>query len=254
MKSVYGPVASWRLGRSLGIDLINKEEKACSFNCIYCQLGDTKPIYERKEFINLEKLKKDLKLIKGIEADVITFSGTGEPTLAKNLGDIVDYVRSISKLPLAILTNSLLLSNEEVKNALYKLDIVVAKLDAPNEELFRKINRPYEKISFEEYLKGIKTFRKNYKGKFALQIMFIKANKEYAKEIAKIAKEIKPDEIQINTPLRPCPITPLNKDEIKKIKDIFSDFKNVHSVYEAKKPEVKPIDLKEVQKRKRPEP
>jgi len=256
MKAVYGPVSSWRLGRSLGIDLICKPKKVCSFDCIYCQLGKTKrKTLERKVYVKTEKVLKDLEeVLPKIKADVITFSGTGEPTLAKNLEEIIDFLRRKTSLPLAILTNSTLFFDEEVQRALNKLDIVVAKLDASDENSFKKINRPAKGISFEKYLNEIKFFRKNYTGKFALQMMFIKENKNFAKEMARIAKEIGPDEIQINTPLRPCAVKPLNKEEIKKIKKIFSGFKNVISVYEAKKPKVVPIDIEEVKKRKRPKP
>lgn len=256
MKAVYGPVSSWRLGRSLGIDLICKPKKVCSFDCIYCQLGKTKrKTLERKVYVKTEKVLKDLEeVLPKIKADVITFSGTGEPTLAKNLEEIIDFLRRKTSLPLAILTNSTLFFDEEVQRALNKLDIVVAKLDASDENSFKKINRPAKGISFEKYLNGIKFFRKNYTGKFALQMMFIKENKNFAKEMARIAKEIGPDEIQINTPLRPCAVKPLNKEEIKKIKKIFNGFKNVISVYEAKKPKVVPIDIEEVKKRKRPKP
>jgi len=37
--AVYGPVSSWRYGRSLGIDPIGCVS-TCSFNCVYCQLGE----------------------------------------------------------------------------------------------------------------------------------------------------------------------------------------------------------------------
>jgi len=186
--------------------------------------------------------------------NVVTLSGTGEPTLAKNLGEIINFLRRKTPLPLAILTNSTLFFDEKVQKALNKIDIVVAKLDAFDEKSFKKINRPAKKISFKKYLQGIKSFRKNYSGKFALQMMFIKENKNFVKEMAEIAREIKPDEIQINTPLRPCAVKPLNKEEIKEIKEIFSGFKNVISVYEVKKPKVLPLNIKEVQKRKRPKP
>jgi len=254
MKSVYGPVGSWRLGKSLGIDPICSEKKICSFDCIYCQIGKGLKTCKRQNFISLEKLKEDLKKIKNVEAEVITFSGTGEPTLAKNLNEMVSYIKTISSLPLAILTNSSLFLDKDVRNVLNKLDIVVAKIDAPNEILFQKINRPHPKIKFKSYLAGIKKFRKNYSGKFALQMMFVEENKNFANEMVKIARKIEPDEIQINTPLRPCAVKPLSKSAIKKIKSKFSCFKNVISVYEAKRPKVMPLDLKEVQKRKRPKP
>ncbi len=253
MKAVYGPVSSWRLGRSLGVDPISCDNKMCSFDCVYCQLGRARTVCERREFVSLEKLRKDLESIIKVQADVITFSGTGEPTLVKNLGEMVDYIRAVSDLPIAILTNSSLLSEEEVRNTLQKIDIVVAKLDASNEELFRYINRPHEKIKFQDCLVGIKRFRENFTGMFSLQIMFIDMNKGYAKEIAELAKELEPDEVQINTPLRPCAVKPLSRIEIDKIKEYFSHFK-ISSVYEATRPEVHPLDLGEVRKRKRPYP
>ena len=113
------------------------------------------------------------------------------------------------------------LSEKEVRDVLYRLDIVVAKLDAPNEMLFRAINRPYKEIGFGEYLKGIKTFRKDYPGKFALQIMFIEKNKAYAEG----RRELREDEYQTAcTPA--CPAGAIT----------FGDLKNPHhKVYKLKK-------------------
>ncbi|MBC7074390.1 radical SAM protein [Candidatus Parcubacteria bacterium] len=256
MKAVYGPVSSWRLGRSLGIDLICKRQKACSFDCIYCQLGKTREkTLKRKTFVKTERIIKDLKeILPKAKADVITFSGTGEPTLAKNLEEVIDFMKKETLLPLAILTNSSLFFDNEVQKSLCKLDIIVAKLDAFDENSFQKINQPVESLRFKDYFKWIKRMREIFSGKFALQIMFVNENKNFVKEIVSLAKEIMPDEIQINTPLRPCGIKPLTKREIKKIKKEFSGFKNVISVYEAKRPKVSPIDIEEIKKRKRPKP
>ena len=252
MKSVYGPVPSWRLGRSLGIDPICSENKVCSFDCVYCPLPGNLKNCERKKFIGLEKLKQDFKDAENAEADVITFSGTGEPSLAENLEEMIAYIRAISKMPLAILTNSTLLNDIEVCKSMNKLDIVVAKLDASNESIFKKVNRPHKKIVFENYLKGLKEFREQYSGKFALQIMFVEENKDYAEEISKIAKSLHPDEIQINTPLRPCKVKPLSQKEIEKIKANFEGSAKVLTAYDSVKPIVNPLDLSEVLKR-RPE-
>ncbi len=254
MKTVYGSVSSWRLGRSFGIDLICRARKICSFDCIYCQLGKIgRKTLERKVYVQTEKVLKDFEeVLPKIKADVITFAGTGEPTLAQNLEEIIDFLRRKTSLTLAILTNSTLFFDEEVQKALNKLDIVVAKLDAFDENSFKKINRPAKGISFEKYLQRINSFRKNYSGKFALQMMFIKENKNFAVKMAEISRDIKPDEIQINTPLRPCGVRPLIEDEIKKIKENFSGSKNVISVYEARKPRVHPINIEEIKKRKRP--
>ncbi len=254
MKAVYGPVASWRLGRSLGIDPTCSKKKACSFNCAYCQLGVGEMVCGRREFVTLKKLGTDLEAIKGVGADVITFSGTGEPTLAKNLGEMIDLARTVSGLPIAVITNSSLLPLKEVRQTLCKADIVLAKLDAPDEALFQEINRPCAGMHFKEYLEGIETFRKEFHGKFALQIMFIEPNKASAGQLAALAKGINPDEIQINTPLRPCFVKALSREELGAIKHAFRGLQNVKCVYGAELPKVAPIDLEEVYKRKRPKP
>ena len=254
MKTVYGPVPSWRFGRPLGIDPVCRfKEKVCSFDCIYCQLGRTKhKIIRRRKFIEASRIEKDLKeALKKAKADIITISGSSEPTLASNLGEIIRKIRKTSDLPIAILTNASLFYMKEVRKELSGLDVVAAKLDAPNAEIFKKMNRPYKSIRFKGLVNGIMKFRKEYTGKLALQMMFTKENASYAKEMAKIAEKIKPDEVQLNTPLRPSPVKPLSPSEMKKIKKEFRGF-SVVSVYDAKKVRAKALDLHEVRKR-RPE-
>ncbi len=252
MKTVYGPVPSWRLGRSLGIDLI-AQEKTCSFDCVYCQLGRTKnKTCKLRKFVSIERIEKDLReIINEVKVDFITFSGMGEPTLASNLGKATDVIRELSDLPIAILTNSSLFSRKEVRKNLSKLDFIIAKLDVPNEKLLNEINRPVKEITFDKILNGIKKVRKEFNGKFAIQMMFIDKNKDYASKMADLAREIEPDEVQIDTPLRPCRIKPLNPKELRKIKIRFKGL-NTISVYEVKRPNVEVIDVDETKKR-RPE-
>ena len=129
MKIVYGPVSSWRLGRSLGVDLICSKEKICSFDCIYCQLGEPwKNNVQRKNFISIKEMESEVvSALQSTTPDVITFSGSGEPTLAKNIDLAIKTIRKISNIPLAVLTNSSLMNREDVRNTLGKLDVVVAK-------------------------------------------------------------------------------------------------------------------------------
>lgn len=240
---VYGPVSSWRLGRSLGVDLICQEKgKVCSFDCVYCSLGKTTDLTtKRRVFVPTELVARDLKKAMGkVEADVVTFSGTGEPTLAQNLGEAIKVAREISGLPIAVLTNSSLMTREDVRRDLAQADIVIGQLDAPNEELFKRISRPHEKIVFEDVIEGMKKFREESKGKFALEVMFVPENKDFSKQIAAIARTIKPDEVQINTPLRPSSVNPLAQEELDEIKKAFEGM-NVRSVYEAKIAEVKKV-------------
>ena len=243
---IYGPVASWRLGRSLGIDILSTEGKTCSFDCIYCQLGKTvHPLAERRKFISIAKLAKELETVKGTAADYATFSGVGEPTLASNLGEAIGLVKSVLGLPVAVLTNSSLMVREYVRRQLALADVVVAKVDAPTEELFRQINRPIIGYTLDEILRALKLFREEYHGKLALQMMFVEANKGYAPEMAGIAKRLSPDEVQLNTPLRPCAVQPLTLEDMSLICRAFSGLRGVVPVYEATRPEVTPLNQEE---------
>jgi wyosine [tRNA(Phe)-imidazoG37] synthetase (radical SAM superfamily) len=251
MAIIYGPVASWRLGRSLGIDLLNTRRKVCSFDCVYCQLGQTSQfVVEPKEFISLEQLTSEIELLRPIEADYATFSGMGEPTLASNLGEAIELARSILDLPVAVLTNSSLMFRENVRQQLAHANVVVAKLDVPNANLFAKVNRPASGLRFDLIVDGMRRFRDTYRGKLALQVMFVQANEDYAQEIAKLAHSVSPDEVQINTPLRLSKVKPLPPKNVAGIQEKFNNLRNVITVYEAPKREARPLDLVETLRRR----
>ena len=185
------------------------------------------PEVERKEFVSLDRIARELKAVEGIAADYATFSGMGEPSLASNLGEAIRLVKSALKLPVAVLTNSSLIPREDVRRELALADVVVAKVDAPAEELFRKINRPVGSQTLAGILKALKLFREEYHGKLALQMMFIEANRGCAAGMAEIAEQLSPDEVQINTPLRPCGAAPLSAEDLAAIEREFGNFKNV---------------------------
>lgn len=249
MKIIYGPVPSWRFGRSLGIDPVCSLDKVCSFDCVYCQLGRTKTkTLERKPYIGISRMKKELEAVDKSNIDVITFSGTGEPTLNSELGKMIIFAKEFG-FPVVVLTNSSLLSDPQVRKDLCNADIIAAKLDAPNEEVFQKINNPVNEIHFETILNGIKVFRKEFKGKLALQMMFTKLNKQYAKEMADLARELKPDEVQLDTPLRRSAVPPLSTEEMAEIEEEFVSMP-VISVYKKKKPETVPFDIHETRLRR----
>ena len=251
MKSIiYGPVPSWRLGKSLGVDLVSTKGKTCSFDCIYCQLGITiNPRVERREFITMTQLAKELKAVRGAVADYVTFSGMAEPTLASNLGEAINTAKSILPLPVAVLTNSSLIPRADVCDDLAQADVVIAKIDAANEQMFRQINNPIVSYSLDQLLHSIEHFRKRFKRKLALQMMFMAINKDYARQMTNIARRLLPDEVQLNTPLRPCPIKPLAPDEMAAIEKEFTGLEVVN-VYQAPRPEVVPLNLEETLRRR----
>ena len=247
---IYGPIASWRLGISLGIDLLSSKRKICDFDCIYCQLGKTLRYTKKPRiFVKTSEIIEELKRLPKIKIDYITFSGRGEPTLAKNLGQVIWAVKKLKIAPVAVLTNASLMYRKDIIKSLSFADSVIAKLDAYSQESIESVNRPAKGITIGKIIQGIKQFRKEFKGKFALQIMFAKENQEDAKRLAKLAREINPDEVQINTPLRPCKVKPLSKRDIAKIKEYFHKL-NFISVYDARPKKVTPLSKKGILKRR----
>ncbi|PIS28753.1 radical SAM protein [Candidatus Saganbacteria bacterium CG08_land_8_20_14_0_20_45_16] len=249
MRYIYGPVPSWRLGKSLGVDLISGE-KICTFDCCYCQLGKTvRNLIKRSVYIPTSEIVKELESLPDVELDYITLSGTGEPTLASNLGEVISEIKKRFKKPVAVLTNSFLMHEKKVREELALADKVVAKLDAPSEQLFREINKPSPGVSLEMIVSSLKKFNQEHHGKLALQMMFMPQNKDVAKEMVALAKEINPIEVQVNTPLRPCPVRPLIQPELAKIRDMFKPLK-AFSVYEVEKVNANPMDEAEIRKRR----
>jgi len=247
---IYGPVPSWRVGSSLGIDLLSQKEKICSYDCVYCQLGRTGIFtVARQIYVPDMEIVKEVQSLPDISIDYITFSGKGEPTLAENLGSLITAVRTIRQEPIAVITNSSLIDRQNVQNELAYADFVIAKLDTSSRESFRKVNRPSREIEFDAIVAGLKEFRKLFTGKLALQIMFIQDNVKDAEAIAGIARDIHPDEVQINTPLRPCGVIALGQEKLSEIKNHFKGL-NAISVYESRKKDVKPISDRDTLKRR----
>ena len=247
-KYIYGPVSSWRLGSSLGIDPLSCQHKTCTFDCIYCQAGKTEVFPgDRGIFVPTETLIEELRCFPEVPPlDYITFAGNGEPTLADNLGEMIREVRRLRKEKIAVITNASLLDREDVQQDLLLADLVEAKLDASAAETFEKVNRAMPGISLEEIVAALKAFRKLFKGHLALQVMFMASNRARAAEIAELARDIGPDEVEINTPLRESAVKPLQPEAVAEITDIFRKICGagikVRSVYETKREKSLPFD------------
>ncbi len=249
-KYIYGPVSSWRLGKSLGVDILSQDKKICSFDCIYCQAGENDLLtLKRSEFVKTEDVLNEIKSLPDIDIDCITFSGRGEPALASNLGEVILKIKKIRSEPIAVLTNATLFYKEDVKRDLKCADYVIAKLDAASESAFNNINRAHHDLDFKSYLDGIKNFRNQYNGKFAIQVMFLDNNKNDALKLAEIVGEINPDEVQLNTPLRPVSVSPVSREEMGRIKSFFNALDTI-CVYDAEIKKVKPINEEDTIRRR----
>jgi len=202
----YGPVPSRRLGRSLGVSPI--PHKTCSYNCIYCQLGQTNKLQVKREsFYPKEDILSDIeKVMNPANVDYITFVGDGEPTLCKDLGWLIKSCKQQWQIPVAVITNGSLFFMEDVRQDLKSSDVVLPTLDAGSEEVYRTLNRPHGSIGFEEMLQGQVDFRKEYPGKIWLEVMLVEGvndSDESLLEIKDAIEQVKPDRIYISVPIRP---------------------------------------------------
>jgi len=223
-KYLFGPVPSRRLGRSLGVDVV--PFKVCTLDCVYCQLGNTtNKTIERKDYIPIEQVLAELKdrLNEGLQADFITLSGSGEPTLNSRLGELIDGIKKVTDIPVAILTNATLLYREDVRADCAKADVVVPSLDAGDEETFGKINRPHRDISIEKLISGLCAFRREFAGQIWLEVFLVDGLNTDADRIAKIdglIKRIQPDKVQLNTAVRPTAEAGVKKLDDEKLQAI----------------------------------
>ena len=238
MKYVYGPVPSRRLGKSLGIDTIPL--KTCNWNCVYCQLGRTKPLVnERKNYFPPEEILTEVRLAlkshQPGDIDWVTFVGSGEPTLHASIGWLIQQVKEMTDLPVAVITNGSLLYLPAVRNALMNADAVLPSLDAGNSKLFRKINRPYPEITFKRMLHGLVTFQRNYWHSLWIELMLVRGlndTEEALEAIADALQQICPDEVHINLPTRPPVETwvqPPDEEGLMRVRAILG--KNVKVVH-----------------------
>ena len=237
-KYVFGPVPSRRLGRSLGVDLV--PFKTCSYDCTYCQLGRTidKTIL-RKEYVPLQDVlaEIDRKLSAGASPDYITLSGSGEPTLYSRIGELINAVKEKTEIPLAVITNGSLMGDPEVRDALLKADLVVPSLDAGDEAMFHKINRPHPDISFDKIVRGLIEFRGQFSNQIWLEVFLlggVTGIDSEVKKIALLAEKIKPDRVQLNTVARPPADTsalPVPLDQMQRFVRMFGDKAKVIADY-----------------------
>jgi len=229
MKYVFGPVNSRRLGISLGIDIV--PFKVCSFNCIYCECGSTTDLTDEvKEYLPYDEIVSEIGqvLSRKPEIDVVTFSGSGEPTLNSRLGDIIKYIKeNFPEYKVAVLTNSSMLHRSDVRAGLLNADIIYPSLDAASENVFNKIMRPLPGVSPKSIVDSIALFRNEFKGTLCLEIFIIAGLNDTEDELIKLKEaciRINPDEIHLNHLDRPGAeewVRPVDHDRMERVRDFF---------------------------------
>lgn len=207
-KYLYGPVPSRRLGRSLGVDIV--PFKVCTLDCVYCQLGKTiDKTIERGDYGPIEPILSELKtaIDEGVQADFITIAGSGEPTLNSRLGVLIEEIKKITNISVAVLTNGTLFFRQDVRADCARADVVMPSLDAGDEQTFNRINRPHHDINIKNVISGLSKFREEFTGKIWLEILFVEGintNPEQITGIKEAIAVIGPDKVHLNTAVRPA--------------------------------------------------
>ena len=202
---VFGPVPSRRLGRSLGIDLVPL--KTCSFDCTYCQLGrTTNKTVTRKPWVPAGDVVSAVKEKLSTAPDYLALSGSGEPTLHSQVGEVLDRIKSMTNIPVAVLTNGSLLWQEEMRRELSSADVVMPSLDAGSDACFQRVNRPHAELDFDRLVEGLAAFRGRYRGQYWLEVFLLAGLNTTDAELARLVRcvdRIRPDRVQLNTVARP---------------------------------------------------
>ncbi len=216
--------------------------KTCSYDCIYCQLGRTTDCtVQRKEWVSVDEVVAQLEGRLSSNPDYITLSGSGEPTLFSRIGDLVERIKSVTDIPLAVLTNGSLLWDETVRREVLAADLVVPSLDASDESSFRAVNRPHSDISFEQMLDGLVEFRREFRGQYWLEVFVLEENTSSDAALARLVEcveRIGPDRVQLNTVTRPpaesfaVGLPPARLAELaasfRRPAEVIADFRGVH--------------------------
>ncbi len=251
VKYVYGPVASRRLGRSLGVDLV--PFKTCTYDCIYCQLGRTTcQTIQRAEYVPVDAVLTELKakLALGPKPDFVGLAGSGEPTLHARIGDLIDGIKHLTRVPVAVLTNGSLLWVPDVQDALIEADLVMPSLDAGDGPMFQRVNRPHREISFEGMVDGLAAFTARFRKLVWLEVLLVEGltgSAEEVQKIAALARRIRPGRVQLNTVSRPPAeptARPVSAERLAVLSKIFP--KTVEVISDASPPNPLPARLSAV--------
>ncbi len=248
---VYGPVPSRRLGRSLGVDLV--PFKTCTYDCIYCQLGPTTHLtLERQPYVPVEAILAEVKasLARGSAPEYIGLAGSGEPTLHSGIGELLQGIKAITSIPVAVLTNGSLLWMPEVRHALMQADLVLPSLDAGDPETFQRINRPEEGIFFTQMAEGLATFTRDFPGEVWLEVFLLAGINDSPASIANLAalaRKIRPARVQLNTVTRPPAESLARALAPERLQELLSAFPGRVEIICEGAPEATPTETPEIE-------
>ena len=230
---VFGPIASRRLGSSLGVNILPSKGKLCNFDCVYCECGWNKDGVAEKRFPTLKEvetaLEDKLKTLSsdGTAVDSITFSGNGEPTLNPDFSGIIDATIRLRdeyfpSAKVSVLSNATMLDKEPVLAALKKVDNPILKIDASSDSMIYKINKPQGAYKLDKVVAGLMRFE----GDFVLQTMFLKSPDfdltDTLEAWRDLVRRLKPREVMVYTIDRETPDSRLGKYTVEQMRDFVA--------------------------------
>ncbi len=229
---LFGPIPSRRFGRSLGVN--NIPPKACSYSCVYCQVGKTSfRQLERESFYTSERIAEEARErvaaleAKGEPVDFITFVPDGEPTLDVNLGETIRQLRPLG-VPIAVITNASLLWRDDVRSDLNEADCVSLKVDSTDETAWRTVDRPHRNLQLAQVLSGMRTFAEGYPGRLLTETMLVAGindGEDALRRTAKFIAELSPAVAYLAIPTRPPAvhsIRPASEKSVVRAHEIFT--------------------------------
>ncbi|MBK3331547.1 radical SAM protein [Persephonella atlantica] len=253
MKYIFGPVLSRRFGKSIGVD-VSPDKKQCNFDCLYCEVGKEKTVPQIENPPQVKEIISELEdfLKTSGYPDVITVTASGEPTLYPFLDQLISSINRIKKdSKTLILSNGSTINKPEVREVLKKFDIVKLSLDAADQRTFKKINRVIDGIHVNEIIKGMESFRNEFKGQLVVEVLFVRGvndSIENIKRLSEVLREIKPDRLDIGTVDRPPAymVNPLTDRELLEIAQHFKGI-NTNVITRGKDSTIEKIDISEKQ-------
>lgn len=225
MKTVYGPLRSWRLGWAMGVDPVCRQPKVCNFKCAYCRLGHGGiMITERSRFVDENQVAEEAReLVRNEDIEVVKVRGTGEPFLANNLHQMTLMLRKITDCPIAVVTNASLLCLPEVMVELNDFDIAIVKLDAANEVGFSEMNGPHSSVKWDKLVCSLRQAVRESETDIRIQVTIIKNNIDQVEAIAALCQDIGVETIYLTTPTR-GELFELSKKELQEQTRFFKAF------------------------------
>jgi wyosine [tRNA(Phe)-imidazoG37] synthetase (radical SAM superfamily) len=141
----------------------------------------------------------------GEAIDYLTCVPDGEPTLDVNLGREIELLKLFG-IKIAVITNGSLIWREGVREALMKADWVSLKVDAVQEDIWQRVDRPHGTLRLDAVLRGALEFANGFKGQLVTETMLVEGlndGSDHIREVADFLVKLRPSIAYVSVPTRP---------------------------------------------------